>query len=277
MSQPQDRSCSRRSSLTRRGTGLPGRRGGRGRGGAPLVLPARVWGAEAPSKRITIGCIGLGNEGFGHNTQQFLVEPDAQILAVCDVKAKHRTRAKDAVDAKYGNKDCREYVDFREVLAQGYRRRDDRHARPLARAAVASGIEAGKDVFCEKPTLTIAEGRMLVDAVKRHKAVFQAGIEDRSVIYYHKMAELARNGALGTLKAIHVTLPPGTVLPIEQPVPPPSDFNWNLWLGPAPFRPYTPTITEPMNWRQIRDFSGGLLTDLAPTCSTRPRWPSRPS
>ena len=122
-------------------------------------------------------------------------------------------------------------------------------------------LEAGKDVFCEKPTLTIAEGRTLVDAVKRHNAVFQAGIEDRSIIYYHKMAELARNAALGTLRTIHVTLPAGTALPIEQPVPPPADFNWNLWLGPAPFRPYTPTITEPMNWRQIRDFSGGLLTD----------------
>ncbi len=107
--------------------------------GTPLVLPARVLEAKSPSKRITIGCIGLGNEGFGHNTQQFLVEPDAQVLAVCNVKAKHRTRAKDAVNAKYGNKDCREYVDFREVLAQGYRRRDDRHAGPLARAPVASG------------------------------------------------------------------------------------------------------------------------------------------
>ena len=132
-------------------------------------------------------------------------------------------------------------------------------------------LEAGKDVFCEKPTLTIAEGRTLVDAVKRHNAVFQAGIEDRSIIYYHKMAELARNGALGTLRAIHVTLPAGTALPIEQPVPPPADFNWNLWLGPAPFRPYTPTITEPMHWRQIRDFSGGLLTDWVHTCWTRPR------
>ena len=262
MSLPQDRPRSRKSSLTRR-EALGCLAGAAAVGvGAPLVVPARVWGAEAPSKRITIGCIGVGNEGFGHNTQQFLVEPDAHVLAVCDVKAKHRTRAKDAVDAKYGNQDCREYVDFREVLA----RKDidavmigtpDHWHVPLSLLA----LEAGKDVFCEKPTLTIAEGRTLVDAVKRHNAVFQAGIEDRSIIYYHKLAELARNGALGTLKAIHVTLPAGTALPIEQPVPPPADFNWNLWLGPAPFRPYTPTITEPMHWRQIRDFSGGLLTD----------------
>ena len=117
MSQRQDRPRSRKSSLTRR-EALGCLAGAAAVGvGAPLVLPARVLEAKSPSKRITIGCIGLGNEGFGHNTQQFLVEPDAQVLAVCNVKAKHRTRAKDAVNAKYGNKDCREYVDFREVLA----------------------------------------------------------------------------------------------------------------------------------------------------------------
>lgn len=90
---------------------------------------------------------------------------------------------------------------------------------------------------------------------------FQVGLEDRSVMYYHKMAELARNGALGKLQAIHAKLAPGTALPIEQPVPPPPELNWDLWLGPAPFRPYTPTITQSMHWRQIRGFSGGLLTD----------------
>ena len=108
MSLPQDRPRSHRSSLTRR-EALGCLAGAAAVGvGAPLVVPARVLGAEAPSKRITIGCIGVGNEGFGHNTQQFLVEPDAHVLAVCDVKAQYRTRAKDAVDAKYGNQDCRE-------------------------------------------------------------------------------------------------------------------------------------------------------------------------
>jgi predicted dehydrogenase len=230
--------------------------------GVPRIVPSRVLGTESPSKRITIGCIGVGNEGFGHNTKAFLVEPDAQIVAVCDVLAQHRKRAKEAVDARYSNKDCREYADFREVLA----RKDidavmigtpDHWHVPLSLMA----LEAGKDVFCEKPTLTIAEGRVLVDAVARHKAVFQVGLEDRSIIYYHKMAELARNGALGKLQAIHAKLPGGTILPIEQPVPPPPELNWDLWLGPAPLRPYTATITQPMHWRQVRDFSGGLFTD----------------
>ena len=91
--------------------------------------------------------------------------------------------------------------------------------------------------------------------------MFQAGIEDRSIIYYHQMAELVRNGAMGKLRTIHVKLPAGTAMPIEKPVPVPADLNWELWLGPAPFHPYTPTRTEPMHWRQVRDYSGGLLTD----------------
>ena len=132
--------------------------------GAPVIVPSRVLGTELPSKRITIGCIGVGNEGFGHNTKTFLVEPDARIVAVCDVLAQHRTRAKEAVDARYSNKDCREYADFREVLA----RKDidavmigtpDHWHVPLSLMA----LEAGKDVFCEKPTLTIAEGRALAE------------------------------------------------------------------------------------------------------------------
>ena len=122
-------------------------------------------------------------------------------------------------------------------------------------------LEAGKDVFCEKPTLTIAEGRKLVETVDRHKAVFQVGIEDRSVIYYYRMAELVRNGAIGQLKTIHVKLPAGSAFPLEKPAPVPAELNWDLWLGPAPFHPFTPTRTEAMHWRQVRDYSGGLLTD----------------
>ena len=122
-------------------------------------------------------------------------------------------------------------------------------------------LEAGKDVFSEKPTLTIAEGRKLAETVKHHKAVFQTGIEDRSVIYYYRMAELVRNGAIGQLKTIRVKLPAGTAYPLEKPAPVPADLNWDLWLGPAPFHPFTPTRTEAMHWRQVRDYSGGLLTD----------------
>jgi predicted dehydrogenase len=122
-------------------------------------------------------------------------------------------------------------------------------------------LEAGKKVFCEKPTLTIAEGRELAGAVAKHRALFATGLEDRSVIQYYKMAEVVRNGGIGQLQRIKVGLPTKPVVPREEPAPVPADLNYEMWLGPAPFRPYSPTLTDAQVWRQIRDFSGGSLTD----------------
>ena len=102
-------------------------------------------------------------------------------------------------------------------------------------------IRAGKDVICEKPTLTIAEGRLLADAVRSYAKVFQTSTEDRSLAVYHRLAELVRNGRIGKLQRIHVTLPtgPGTPGdPTPQPVPPGLDYE--MWLGPAPWSPYCP-------------------------------------
>ncbi len=229
---------------------------------APMVLPARVFGETAPSKQVTLGFVGLGNEGYGHNLKAFLVENDARAIAVCDVLGSRRTRARETVDKQYSATGCKEIADFRDLIA----RKDidavvistpDHWHVPISLMA----LETGKDVFCEKPTLTIAEGRTLANAVDRHKAVFQVGIEDRSVIYYYRMAELVRNGAIGQLKTIHVKLPAGSAFPLEKPAPVPADLDWEMWLGPAPFHPFTPTRTEAMHWRQVRDYSGGLLTD----------------
>jgi predicted dehydrogenase len=229
---------------------------------APLVLPARVFGAAAPSKQITLGFVGLGNEGYGHNLKAMLVEKDARVVAVCDVMASRRTRARETVEKQYSATGCKEIADFRDLIA----RKDidavvistpDHWHVPISLMA----LEAGKDVFCEKPTLTIAEGRTLVETVARHKAVFQVGLEDRSVIYYYRMAELVRNGAIGQLQTIHVKLPAGWAFPLEKPAPVPADLNWDMWLGPAPFHPFTPTRADSKHWRQVRDYSGGELTD----------------
>jgi predicted dehydrogenase len=122
-------------------------------------------------------------------------------------------------------------------------------------------LDAGKLVFCEKPTLTIAEGRLLADAVKKRRALFAVGLEDRAVIQYHMLAEAVRNGAIGKLQRIVVGLQAKAAVPLEQPAPVPADLNYELWLGPAPFRPYTPSLTDAQVWRQVRDFSAGTLTD----------------
>lgn len=231
-------------------------------GVAPQVVSSRLFGATAPSKKVTLGFIGVGTHGFGVNLKSFLQEDDCQVLAVCDVFASRRAQARQAVDEQYGKPGCREIADFRELIARPeldvivISTPDHWHV-PMALMALA----AGKMVFCEKPTLTIAQGRELANAVAQRKAMFATGLEDRSVIQYHKLAEVVRNGGIGKLERIKVGLPVKPVFPIEEPVPVPADLNYELWLGPAPFQPYTPQLTDAQVWRQIRDFSGGSLTD----------------
>lgn len=230
--------------------------------GAPLVLPARLFGADAPSKQITLGCIGVGTHGAGVNLASFLNEDAARVVAVCDVMPGRCTRAQQMAHAKYQNTDCRAVSDFRQILADPaidavvISTPDHWHV-PMSLLALA----AGKDVFCEKPTLTIAQGRALAQAVAARKAVFQTGLEDRSLARYHRLAELARNGAIGRLRHMEVGLPAGLRFKPEAPVPPPPGFDYDLWLGPAPYQPYSPSRVSTEGWRMIRDYSGGKLTD----------------
>jgi predicted homoserine dehydrogenase-like protein len=152
-------------------------------------------GSVAASNRITLGFIGVGSHGIGMNLMTFLGQPDAQAVAVCDVDINNIKKACDIVNQKYGNKDCATYKDWREVIA-----RDDIDAVmistpdhwhvPISLAA----LRAGKDVECEKPTLTVREGRILVETVERYGRVFQWSTEDRSVYEYHRMCELATGG-----------------------------------------------------------------------------------
>ena len=229
---------------------------------APQILPARLFGQNAPSKKVTLGCIGVGVHGFGVNLKNFLQEDDCRVLAVCDVFGARRKQARDEVNKQYGNKDCAMIPDFRDVLA-----RSDLDAVVISTpdhwhvTMALMALEAGKMVFCEKPTLTIEEGRRLANAVKKSGKLFATGLEDRSVIQYHMMAEAVRNGAIGKLERIKVGLIEKPIFPKEDPVPVPADLNYELWLGPAPHRPYTPKLTDAQVWRQIRDFSGGSLTD----------------
>lgn len=231
----------------------------------PAIIPARALGRDgaiAPSNRITVGMIGVGSHGTAVNLKGFLAQQDARVIVVCDVD---RTRAEDArqlVNRQYGNADCTACQDFREVLARpdidavAISTPDHWHV-PISIAA----IRAGKDVLCEKPTLTIAQGRALTDTVRRHGRVFQTATEDRSVGVYHRMAELVRNGRIGRLQTIRVMLPTDLerrANPAPMPVPPELDYD--LWLGPAPWAPYTKDRVH-YNFRWIRDYSGGALAD----------------
>ena len=219
-------------------------------------------GTVAASERITVGFIGTGGHGIAMNLRTFLGQPDAQAVAVCDVDPVNLKKAQDEVNKKYENTDCMTTQDFREILARPdidavmISTPDHWHV-PISIAA----IEAGKDVECEKPTLTIDEGRRLVEAVNRYGRIFQWSTEDRGVDVYHRMCELVRNGRIGEIHTIKVKLPAGPNSPGNpKPMPVPKGFDYDMWLGPAPWAPYT---KDRCHWtfRWISDYSGGMLTD----------------
>jgi len=240
----------------------------------PRVIPSRALGLDkvpAPSQRITLGFIGTGDHGINRNVRGFLNQPDAQVLAVCDVDAARREDAKKIVEQHYADamakgiyKGCGSYNDFREIIGRKdvdavmVSTPDHWHVIPSIAA-----VKAGKDVICEKPlSLTVAEGRALADAVKQHNRISQTASENRSMHPFHRMCELVRNGRLGKLLRIKVDLPSGhAVIPASQQVgPPPPGFDYNLWLGQAPEAPYCPARCH-WNFRWILDYSGGMLTD----------------
>ncbi|MCP4644583.1 MAG: Gfo/Idh/MocA family oxidoreductase [bacterium] len=248
----------------------------------PYIIPSSALGADgavAASNRITLGFIGVGKQGRQSHVNAFRNHSDVQILAVSDVESKRLEQSKKMVEDAYagrgdraGYSGCDMYRDFRELLA-----RDDIDAVCIATPdhwhAINSiqALKAGKDVYCEKPlTRTIAEGRALVDAVERYGRVFQTGSQQRSEYAgrFRRAAEYVRCGAIGELKSVDINVggppAPGWDLP-EEPVPPTLD--WDLWLGPAPWRPYSSTLC-PLDydgyphWRYFRDYAGGSLSDF---------------
>ncbi|MHC4681206.1 MAG: Gfo/Idh/MocA family protein, partial [Planctomycetota bacterium] len=217
-----------------------------------------VFGVDAPSSRITVGCIGVGGKGSG-NMRNFNGNPGA-VVAVCDVDAGHRERA--AKTAGLDAKSC--YNDFRDLLA-----RSDIDAVSIATpdhwhvpTAVAA-VRAGKDVYCEKPlTLTIAEGRTLADEVKRYGRVLQTGSQQRSGAEFRRACELVVNGRIGHLHTMRVGISNNnrTCEPTWAPEPVPEGFDYDLWLGPAPWEPYH-TQRCHYQFRFVLEYSGGQMTN----------------
>ncbi len=247
--------------------------------GAPSILPSTALGksgAMAPSERIRIGCIGVGGMG-GYHTVQYgsgglSARRDVQIVAICDVDAERREPIADAVEKTYADRfgksryrGVARYNDFRELLA-----RDDIDAVLIAtpdhwHALISiAAVQAGKDVYCEKPmTHNIAEGQALVQAVRRYGRVFQTGTQQRSWDIFRVACQIVRNGWIGKLKSIQVGLyPSGSGVPASahpaMPIPP--GFDYEQWLGPAPWAPYTQGRCHGQ-FRQNFDYSGGVITD----------------
>ncbi|HUW20518.1 MAG TPA: Gfo/Idh/MocA family oxidoreductase [Sedimentisphaerales bacterium] len=226
----------------------------------PYFVPASVLGKSgtvAPANRITIGCIGTGGRGR-LNMRTFMAEPDVQVLAVCDVDAPHREKARIAagLPPKSACPDFRDLLARTDIDAVVISTPDHWHV-PIAVAAV----KAGKDVFCEKPlSLTIAEGRSLCDAVKCYGAVFQTGSQQRSDSRFQYACELVRTGRLGKINIINVGLPGSRSIGPQPIMPVPDGFDYNMWLGPAPWKPYTKARCHGA-FRHIFDYSGGKFID----------------
>jgi len=240
----------------------------------PYVIPSPILGSAerpTPSDRLTMGLIGLGSMGMRH-VKGFLQEADCQIVAVCDVDTARRRAAVQEINRHYGNESCTAYRDFRELLS-----RVDIDVLCIAvpdhwHAILAlEGIKAGKDIYGEKPLArTVAEGRRLVDAVNRYGCVWETGSWQRSTAHFRFGCELVRNNRIGKLQKVEVGIggwfTPGGGKPavdrIEpQPVMPvPDGLDYEMWLGPAPWAPYTKNRCH-WNFRWILDYSGGQVTD----------------
>ncbi len=249
---------------------------------APALLPSAAWGAAggvAASERITVGFIGMGMLGIGTHLPYFLGDSQAQVVAVCDVEEKRLLESQAAVDSHYTAqssggtyKSCAVYRDFRDLLA-----RDDIDAVVIVTpdhwhaAMSVMAAKAGKDIYCEKPmSHDIAEGRAVADAVRRYGRIYQTGSQQRSEYngMFRRAVELVHAGAIGELKSIDVGVsgPPNMDYHLAaEPVP--EGLDWDMWVGPAPFRPYNAVLCPMVNngwpaWRYHRDFGNGSITDM---------------
>ncbi len=207
-----------------------------------------------------MGFIGVGGMGTGH-LRTFLGFDDVKVRAVCDVRKEHRNRAKKMVDKQYGNQDCATYNYFKDLLA-----RDDIDAVVLALPDhwhVLIGQEAarqGKAMYYEKPmSLTVEEAQAMRDTVNRYGTIFQFGTQQRSDPRFRFAVELVRNGYLGELEQVVVGSASFTEVPTQPKEQVPEGLDYDQWLGPATWAPYT-TLRCTRNWTLIRDYSLGCLS-----------------
>ena len=230
----------------------------------PAIIPGATIGAEgkaAPSDQVTLGVIGYG----GRCTvvlDHFMQFADLRCLALADCRDARRRAAKARMDARYGNTDCVDYSDFRALLA-----RDDLQAVLIATGdrwhtpAAILAAQAGKDVYCEKPiSLTIAEGRALVETMQRYGTVYQAGHQRRSVDSYRFQVEAVRRGLIGKLHTIICQTWEGPTVRHEAPRPVPPGFDYDMWLGPTPWYPYTNARVS--GWNYFWDTGGGPIIGM---------------
>ena len=233
----------------------------------PPILPSSALGKNgtiSPSNRLAIGVIGCGPQGLG-DMSNFLNERDCQVVAVCDVKSDQLEQARNVVNKRYENQDCCCYHDFRELLS-----RPDIDACLIATPdhwhvlIALAAVNSGKDVYVEKPLgLSLEEDQALRAAVHRKKRVFQFGTQQRSGRMFRLACQLARSEAIGKLTHINVWAPGSAPGGSRELVPVPAGWDYDFWLGPAPFTPYTQERCSAdggkKTWWFISDYALGFI------------------
>jgi len=242
--------------------------------GFPTIVPASVFGKNAPSNKINIGQIGCGRIARDHDLPGTWRHDVARIVAVSDVDSKRMADGKKLVEEYYTKKlgekymDVKQYGDYREMLlnkdidAVIISTPDHWHSQPAMEAALA-----GKHIYVQKPTsLTIKEGRQLVNVVNKTGVVLQLGTQQRSSDQFRIAAELVRNGRIGKLHTVRIGLPGDPAGPAAPAMPIPSNLNFDMWLGSTPEVPYTEIGVHPQNdygrpgWLRHENYGAGMIT-----------------
>ncbi|GEO05418.1 oxidoreductase [Adhaeribacter aerolatus] len=247
--------------------------------GFPTIVPASVFGKNAPSNKINIGQIGIGRIARGHDLPETFKYDVARIMAVADVDKSRLQSGKQLIEGWYDKKmntkgylDVKIYDDYKELLANKdidavmISTPDHWHAQPAIEAAMA-----GKHIYLQKPTsLTIEEGRQMSDAVRKSGVTFQLGSQQRSISpwpQFKKACELVRNGRIGKLVNVHVGLPsdPAGGSTAEMPIP--ENLNYDMWLGSTPYIYYTEErvhsqkdVNSRPGWLRCEQFGAGMIT-----------------
>lgn len=241
---------------------------------APTIVPASVFGTNAPSNRINIGAIGVGRISRDHDMPGVWKYDNARIIAAADPDVNRLADAKTLVEGYYTKKTGKPYSgvtlyeNYLDLLANKdidavlISTPDHWHAKNAIDA-----VRAGKDVYLQKPTsLTIEEGRKMSDAVNASGRILQIGSQQRSMEQFRIACELVRNGRIGKLQKIEVRLPgdPPGGNPEEMPIP--KGFNYDMWLGQTPYVPYTVDRVHPQQgygrpgWLRCEQFGAGMIT-----------------
>lgn len=244
---------------------------------APMMLTGKPWayaqqGDTAANDKINIGMIGTGIRGRNMLRNYFLRSDRFHVAAICDVDTTRREHYQHFIHEHYGNEDCAAYLDFHELLA-----REDLDAVVIATPdhwhanMIIHACNAGKDIYCEKPlTLSLHEGKTVIEAVRKHNIVFQTGSQQRTE-FGHKFVracELVRSGKIGRVMSVNVGVadpPKWCDLPEEEVEP---GLDWDRWQGPVAARGYHSELSPRgvhnhyPRWRAYRDYCGGYLADM---------------